>query len=428
MSLKYFDSRPKVAPKQSYIDDFEAMAELLYENAPNYYAIDDINYLEHEVTYGSKDFEPIEARIDSVIDPTTGKNVGDDYKNFILMPNADKVFIGKLFRWNDNYWIAVNTNTYESLTNACIVKRCTNMLKWIDSNGILQQEPCSIGYDIFQPGDYAAKEYLLVDGQIVLQCQKTLTTNKITPNMRFLIGTAENRRAFKVTGNGNRNFLNNKTDDDYSPSIIEFYMDANYPNAQTDDIANGIADAYINTYTLTINQDPISQSIGFTTTLTATIRKEGEVVAGTVLWTSSNTAICTVSSGGVVTFIANGTATITAKMSSNTAITDTLVMTVTATPVADYEIRMLPTDANVFEGTENTYVFKLYLNGVIQADTFTFAVVGTNVPDYCYLLTVVDGYSFKIKNLRMYTPSDLIISCTTTPLAQNFTFKLKGVF
>jgi len=89
---------------------------------------------------------------------------------------------------------------------------------------------------------------------------------------------------------------------------------------------------------------------------------------------------------------------------------------------------MLPTDANVFEGTENTYVFKLYLNGIIQANTFTFAVVGTNVPDYCYLLTVVDGYSFKIKNLRMYTPSDLIISCTTTPLAQNFTFKLKGVF
>jgi len=428
LSLKYYQSRTKVTPKQSYIDDFQSMAELLYENAPNYFGIDDVNCLEHEVTFGQKDFAPIEARIDSVVDPTTGKNVGDDYKNFILLPNAPKVFIGKLFRWNNNYWIAVNTNTYESLTNGCIVKRCTNVLKFIDSYGVLQEEPCSIGYNIFQPANYVAKEYLLTDGEIILQCQKNLTTNQITPNMRFLFGTAENRRAFKISGNGIRNFLNNATDNDYSPSIIEMYLESNYPNAQTDDIVNGIADAYTNSYSVQIDQDPISQNIGFTTTLTTTVKKDGEVVSGTVVWTTSDATVCSITSGGIINFVNNGTATITATLSTNSSVTDTLVVTVTATPVLDYEIRMLPTDSNILQGTETTYSFLSYLNGNVLADTFTFSLATSNIPDYCYVFTVLDDFSFKIKNLRMFVAEDLVVNCSTTHIAQDFSFKLKGVF
>ena len=62
-------------------------------------------------------------------------------------------------------------------------------------------------------------------------------------------------------------------------------------------------------------------SLGETQPLTATIKdqKGATMASATVTWSSSSTAVATVSDAGLVTSVANGTATITAKSGSATA-------------------------------------------------------------------------------------------------------------
>ena len=416
-----------VTPKQSYIDDFEEMCEALYENAPNYFADTDADAVQEETTFASRVFTPITCRVDSVVNPTTGKNVGDDYKNFILLPSASKVYVGKLFLWNNNYWLAINTNTYESVTNGCIARRCNNVLKWIDFNGVVQTEPCVIGYDILRPENFKTQEWIIAQGSEVVYCQKNLLTNQIQPNMRFLFGTEETITAWKVTGGGVKNYLNNATLDNYSPSIIELKIEVNFKNPQTDDFANGIADAYINQYQIIINQDAIQQNVGFTTTLTATVYKDGAVSTDSVLWSSSDVTKCTVSSGGVINLVALGTATITAKVANNQTIYATVGVTITATPVAEYDIRITPNINEIYEGDTQIFECKLYLNEVAQSDNIIFSILGS-IPAYHYLFTPIDGQHFSIKNNRMKMGEALVIRATSGSNQADFSFALKGGF
>ena len=365
-NLPFYLARQAITttPKQSYIDEFEEMCIANYENAPNYYGSTDADAVQSETAYGNKTFAPITCRVDSVVDPTTGKNVGDDYKNFILLPNDAKVFIGKLFLWQNNYWLAVNTNTYESVTNGCIVRRCNNALKWVDIYGVVQTEPCVIGYDILRPENFKTQEAVLAQGSELVYCQKNTLTNQLQPNMRFLFGTEESITAWKITGGGIKNYLNNQTLDNYSPAVTELKIEVNFKNPQTDDFANGVADAYINQYQIIINQDAIQQNVGFTTTLTATVYKDGAVSTDGVLWSSSDVTKCTVSSGGVINLVALGTATITAKVANNQSIYATVGITVTATPVAEYDIRITPNINEIYEGDTQIFECKLYLNEV----------------------------------------------------------------
>ncbi|MEJ2206425.1 MAG: CARDB domain-containing protein [Gemmatimonadota bacterium] len=71
-------------------------------------------------------------------------------------------------------------------------------------------------------------------------------------------------------------------------------------------------------------------SLGATFPLSATIRDQnGRVFSGTVSWTSDNTGVATVDSGGVVTAIGNGTATVTAASGNLTATVPVTVQQVT---------------------------------------------------------------------------------------------------
>lgn len=75
-----------------------------------------------------------------------------------------------------------------------------------------------------------------------------------------------------------------------------------------------------------LNKSTTSITVEGTETLTATVTPSGTEVT----WASNNTAVATVTSGGVVTGVAAGTATITARISVDGAIfSDTCVVTVT---------------------------------------------------------------------------------------------------
>src|SRR4029079_15609865 len=85
--------------------------------------------------------------------------------------------------------------------------------------------------------------------------------------------------------------------------------------------------------TVTVLPNPSSTFVGFTTTLTATLKDaNGNTQTGrTVTWQSSNTTVASVNSSGVVTGLAPGTSTITATSEGKSG---TSTLSVTLAPVA----------------------------------------------------------------------------------------------
>ena len=82
MSLKFIKNSPsfKLEPKELYRNDFTEMFNSALDNAPNFF--EDI---EVEEKYGSGRFTiTTKARVDSVINPSTGYKYGDDFKSFIF--------------------------------------------------------------------------------------------------------------------------------------------------------------------------------------------------------------------------------------------------------------------------------------------------------------------------------------------------------
>ena len=149
MSLKYYDAANSIRqpnPKASYYADYDAIVDFSFENAPNV-VYDEIEY---EETYGKNDFVKIgRVRVDTILEYNTGIILGDDYKNFIFPPEFKvKPFYGMKFRWQNSYWLVINTNSYASITNSAEVRRCNNVLRFFDNNGDKVYEPCIMDYTL----------------------------------------------------------------------------------------------------------------------------------------------------------------------------------------------------------------------------------------------------------------------------------------
>ena len=97
-----------------------------------------------------------------------------------------------------------------------------------------------------------------------------------------------------------------------------------------------------------VTPNPLSMSVGQTTTLTATTRDAaGNAVTGRpVTWSSNNTAVATVSSSGVVTAVAAGTATITATSEGKSG---SAALTVSNFAVATVNVQ--PQNNTIFQGS-----------------------------------------------------------------------------
>lgn len=426
-SLKYYNAGVILnkTPKESYKDDYCNIYKSLVDNAPNvFYDV------EVEKTYGERDFVATRARVDSVITPSTGEKWGDDFKWFIFDPDDEKTYVGRLIRWKKNYWIVINCNTYESLGNGCVARRCNNELRWIDDDGNLIKEPVSINYDIMEQGDYAGKDLTTIAGFEKFFCQKNKRTINIKANMRFLFGVKENPICYRVYANGIRNFLNNIGDDNYSPSVLELWMGANYPNQDTDDFDNLIADAYKNSFSLVINQDTISESLGYETQLQAFVKKNCKDVSVPIVWSSSDSDVCSIDESGNLKCLSVGNAVIKAEMLNNNSVYDTIEVIVSEVPEDDYDVRINAVDYGysncIFQGDEVVYECHLYKNNKIQNNEFTFELI-TNSSDKNYKFEILSPNSFRIKNIRKSNNLDIVCR-TDNEITYEFNVELKGAF
>jgi len=424
LALRYYDAGSSIrkTPVASYASDFSAMLSMGFSNAPNVFS--DVYY---ESTYGSKTFTLIsQVRVDAVFDPTTGKNLGDDFKKFIFDTSFTTPYVGQLFRWKNSYWMGINSDNYESLSKSLVCRRCNNVLRWKDEYNNLITEPCIMNYDIGEAADYTTSQMVTTAGFIKVSCQRNSNTNTIQPNRRFLFGAPENRSAYKIYGNGRKLYLNSETENESSPAISEFYMGSSFINESTDDIINGIADAYRNEYTLSISDGDIVQLAGFSKTLVPYVYHNGEVVSADVVWSSSDEGIVAISSSGEISCVSTGESVIRCSMYDNSNVYDEVTIYVVSELVDDYEITISPDVHSIYEGESQEYTCYLKNNDVILADTFVFTATG--VPADYYRLRITDGNTFSVENIEKYLIANLAVTCTSGEHTKTFSISLRGDF
>jgi hypothetical protein len=280
------------------------------------------------------------------------------------------------------------------------IYKCNNNLKWVDDNGITRNYPCVVGYGIRESRTDERKNIVIPDGIIVVTVQSNTYTQSIIHSDRFLLGTNGEYNAYRV------NAIQNITDE----NLIEFTMFYEALSAN-DDIVNGIADKYENSYTVEILQPSISQVAGYTGTLTATVKRNGIVVTEGVTWSSSNVAKVSINNSGNYTLVAIGSAIITCAITNQPTITDTVTLTVVANLPVTKQVVISPDVTSIKQNVEQTYTVYKYTDNVVNVDTFTFTASGVTDTSY-YTLTTINGNSFKVKCLK-YNVTPLVITCVS---------------
>lgn len=433
MAFKFYKASSKISvpPKISYREDFEAISDMAFDNAPNVFLKEEENHIEVERVFGTKVFEPVDARVDSVVSAGANTNVSDDFKTFIFRQDfGESPRYGQLFKWMGSFWIVINTNNFESIPISCVVRRCNNMLRWVNESGGVFMEPCVLDYNISGGTNSKGEFVTLPSGYIKAYCQCNDSTNSIKPNQRFLFGNKQHRECYKVTGNGIRNFINLETDNDESFSLTELTLLADYVNNDTDDILNGVADFFETSFQISTNFNQITQNVGFYTQLLATVKRNGEEVYPDVKWTSMNEKIATIDSDGLLKLVSDGETKIICSLRDNERVFCEIDIEVSSSNVGNsngYFIVVAPDTTEIPEGEEQFYDCRLYKDGVKQPDGFTFAVSG-DIPEENYKFYVHDENTFSVLNIKKYLGKTLNIICKSGENIDIFEIKLKGAW
>jgi hypothetical protein len=410
-------------PKAQYIELFQKTLTDQFYNSSDWWTV------QEEISFGSQTYSDVDVRINHVINAETGLKLGDDWKTVLFQDVNHGIELGKHFIFDNNTWLTINTELVKNLTGTCTIRRCNNTLRWIEeSTGIYYEEPCCIEYMVKEPRDYATagSPFMTPGGFLHIEMQFNPRSNLINENQRFLFGNPNHWTCYKVIGTGLNDFRNNETYDNGTARILTLDLIANFVNNELDDITNGIADVGTNVYTITLDKTSASGAAASAIQLTPSITYNGKSTTRTVLWTSSDTAKATVNSSGLVTLVANGTATITATIDGNPAHTHCAI-TVSASPSVESVIKITPDTNYILEGATKSYTVFLYEDDVIQSDTFTITCDNHSVPAGNFTFSAsANGFTIvnKLKNVDSY----LTVSCVVGSITRTFKIYLKGAW
>lgn len=115
-----------------------------------------------------------------------------------------------------------------------------------------------------------------------------------------------------------------------------------------------------------LNNNALKMNVADTQTLTATVLYSDNSIDNTVLWSSSNDAVATIDSNGVITALSDGTSTIIAQASRNNTVQISECIVTVKSPPSGYSISSRPSNIKsyyyiyVYPYDEDVTQIKLY--------------------------------------------------------------------
>jgi hypothetical protein len=298
--------------------------------------------------------------------------------------------------------------------------RCNNHLTIMLEDGSIIKEPCAIGYEITGTNNNITKDATVNQRRMVILVQGNNNTKDIKLNQRFIF---QHKQAYKIT---EMNVLNQEDYNDENVTLYTLYVEWSTLSAQ-DNLELNVADYYQYDYKLSINSTDLSLSNGATGQLTSTVLlNDAETTNVPVQWSTSDVSVVTIDSQGNYHVVgeSGSTASITCSIVGHTEVSDSINLSVVATPVVVKELIVSPSGTiSLLQNREQTITYGVYANGVLQSDVVTVSPSGANTSNY----TIVYGVnSLTVKNVLKSTTS-LTLTFTSGTMSQVVTIKLGGI-
>ena len=129
------------SPNNYYREQMQSLINSQWDNTTMLHTI------KEESPFASFKFRDVEVRMIHVLDKSTRKRQGDDFRELIFQDIDYTVNLGAYYKFNDAYWLAVNLDELNRTTKNIIVRRCNNVLKWKDIDNKIYEYPCVLDYD-----------------------------------------------------------------------------------------------------------------------------------------------------------------------------------------------------------------------------------------------------------------------------------------
>lgn len=211
MALKYYQAYMS-SLAQEPVDEWRGLMQAAVNDT--WQDSSTLETVQGQTEVGGSVYSAESVYLNSVINPSTGESFGDEYRKMFYKTYADSdtnKWLGKMYQFHDNYWLVTNTNTAIGAVTSSILRKCNNMLKWYDSQGVLHEWECvftrNIGNTNFDYGTQGAPQ---VDGSCKILVQQNAETISIPFNQRFIF----DGHAFQVQ----------QIDNHYSPTLMTIYI------------------------------------------------------------------------------------------------------------------------------------------------------------------------------------------------------------
>lgn len=186
-------------------------------------------------------------------------------------------------------------------------------------------------------------------------------------------------------------------------------------NEGQDDLYNNIADIYKkNWYRIEVNEEDMTQAVGFDKELNYSVFKDNDIVPVDVIWESSNEKVAKVSNEGILSVVGIGQSVITCYMKENLDIKGSFIVTgifkEELPQTEEYVINPLLIDV-ILQGDTQEITFNHCIDEVPDKETFNIKLSGVPyLGDY-------EGYYFNFK-----TDSGNLTQCNKLILTNNREF------
>lgn len=211
-----------------------------------------------------------------------------------------------------------------------------------------------------------------------MNVQRNDDTAKITLNQRFVFGGVPNKvegQVYEVYA-----FKSHMDDETTNEKLLGLELRRLNINEGQDDLYNNIADIYKkNWYRIEVNEEDMTQAVGFDKKLNYSVFKDNDIVPVDVIWESSNEKVAKVSNEGILSVVGIGQSVITCYMKDNIDIKGSFIVTgifKEELPQAEeYVINPLLIDV-ILQGDTQEITFNHCVDEVPDKETFNIKLSG----------------------------------------------------
>lgn len=335
-------------------------------------------------------WEQVKIRMADMIKPSASMTRKiDDHKMILVQEtNVDYVPAGAKFITMGSTWLCTNPENISSGYGTGIVQRCNASWNFLDFYGNVKEEPIAVESVLSRANANDPQSATqIAKGYFNVKCQYNEDTAQLDTNSRMILGTG----AYAITGFSD--FAQEFTADYDSIHLLEFTVRYEEPNFEIDDMENHVAGGKTFSWDISITGPNILPLNG-TAKFTASSVRNGEEISSTsehpffYVWESSDESVASVDALGNVTANGAGTATITASLSANENIVETVELTV-AGEEQGVTVAFLETPPEFLRAYEQVILTAgVFQNGAAVSENVTWSFEGAEKETFS---SVVNG-------------------------------------